>query len=244
MPVPKWWVAGVTVASEKAQSKIEDRSEPQNKLTALRRIFISDVNPVFADGLALVLRSDDFLSMFQIVSETYEDFTSIPSFKSDILIVDPWQSGGSRQIALDQFIDICERTAVICYASDASAFEVHQLISMGCRGIVPTTVSSEELIRIVSSVAFGGSYVSDLYKESGAFFSASSSALPSTDGLTDREIDVLNRVAMGSSLKEIAADLKISAKTVDTYKTRASRKLNLRTRAEIVRYAIDAGWLL
>lgn len=233
----------MTVASGGAQALSDDDIEPQSKISVQRRIFVVNANPVFVDGLALVLKSDGFLSIFQVVPGGNENLASIQMLKSDILIADPWRSDESRQVALDHFVDICKRTSVICYAPDTSVLEVQQLIAMGCRGIVPTTVSSEELIRVVSSVAFGGSHVSDIYSENSIIANASVGFVPSNDGLTDREADVLNRVALGSSLKEIAADLKISAKTVDTYKTRASRKLNLRTRAEIVRYAIDAGWL-
>ena len=61
--------------------------------------------------------------------------------------------------------------------------------------------------------------------------------------LTPREEEVLRHLALGSSMKEIAAVLNISTKTVDTYRTRANLKLNHRTRADIVRFAIKSGWM-
>ncbi len=62
-------------------------------------------------------------------------------------------------------------------------------------------------------------------------------------GLTDREASVLKYLARGLTTKEIAARLELSGKTVETYKSRAAEKLNLRTRAEIVRFASAQGWL-
>ena len=62
-------------------------------------------------------------------------------------------------------------------------------------------------------------------------------------GLTEREASVLKYSARGLTTKEIAARLELSGKTVETYKSRAAEKLNLRTRAEIVRFASAQGWL-
>ena len=64
-----------------------------------------------------------------------------------------------------------------------------------------------------------------------------------TPGLTDREESVLKYSAQGLTIKEIAARLDLSAKTVETYKARAAEKLKLNTRAEIIRFASAQGWL-
>jgi DNA-binding NarL/FixJ family response regulator len=61
--------------------------------------------------------------------------------------------------------------------------------------------------------------------------------------LSERETEVLRLIAFGHSYKEIAAQLGVSARTVETYKTRLMEKLSIRTRADIVRYAQLKGWL-
>ncbi|MFN3635795.1 MAG: response regulator transcription factor, partial [Rhizobium rhizophilum] len=61
--------------------------------------------------------------------------------------------------------------------------------------------------------------------------------------LSGKEAFVLRHVALGKAMKEIAADIQLSAKTVETYKYRAIKKLDLRTRSDIVNYAISVGWL-
>jgi DNA-binding NarL/FixJ family response regulator len=61
--------------------------------------------------------------------------------------------------------------------------------------------------------------------------------------LSDREREVVRYVAHGYSNKEIAQKLDVSVKTVETYRYRATEKLGLRSRADLVRYAIDQGWL-
>lgn len=65
----------------------------------------------------------------------------------------------------------------------------------------------------------------------------------SEGNLSDREIQVISLIAKGLSLKDVSNQLKISVKTVETYKARSLEKLNLKSRAELVKYAFDQGWL-
>ena len=67
--------------------------------------------------------------------------------------------------------------------------------------------------------------------------------LPALSNLTPRETEVLLRVAQGYSNKEIAAQLEISVKTVETHKLRSMDKLGLRSRADVVQFALHRGWL-
>jgi len=69
-------------------------------------------------------------------------------------------------------------------------------------------------------------------------------SLPGRGGeLSERETEVLTRIARGHAMKTIAAALQVGLRTVETYKARGMDKLNIRTRAELVRYAIERGWL-
>jgi DNA-binding NarL/FixJ family response regulator len=63
------------------------------------------------------------------------------------------------------------------------------------------------------------------------------------NNLSEREIQVISLIARGLSLKDVSSQLKISVKTVETYKARSLEKLNLRSRAELVKYALEHGWL-
>lgn len=228
--------------SDGSQSNLESAFEAMTSCSARKTIFVCDQNPVYADGIAMILRADPLLSSYHVSPKSYVSFASTLRLRPDILIMNPWMIGGARESAFDQLTELSNKTSAIFYGSSATSHDVQQLVSAGFRGIIPTTLTSEELIRIVSSIAFGGTFISDKFKEN---------SLPQTSLdhrsvqqiLTDREVDVLQRVAMGSSLKEIAAQLRISSKTVDTYKGRASRKLCLQTRADIVRHAIKEGWL-
>src|SRR5262249_15670434 len=104
----------------------------------------------------------------------------------------------------------------------------------------------DELIHALGSVARGGVYFDPglaaraLARQ---MKSVTSSREPSGADLSEREKEVLSLLAWDYSNKEIADQLKLSIKTIETYKARVSEKLQLRSRTELVRYALRQGWL-
>ena len=205
---------------------------------------ICESNPILADGVYRALQMDSFLCRLKISIQENFDIRKLTNSLPDILIVDPWQSPASSQPVLGAFREISKLISVICYCPDISRSESQVIQSVGFKGIMPKTIGGEDLARIVCSVAIGGSYIHHKFKENFAEPAlppaAGSSSLPD---LTEREVEVLRHVALGRSLKEIAAVLNVSTKTVDTYRPRANSKLNLRSRFDIVKYAIQSGWM-
>lgn len=209
-----------------------------------KRIMICDSNPVLADGIRMILQGESHLNNFLISAGTNTDLNAFAPLAPLILIVDPWQCKDPGASVADTFAHLSSITSLIGYCPDISPAEARLLSLVGFRGIMPKTVQSEELVRIVMAVIFGGVYLHESYSEHYTpQYPTDPDPSDETTGLTEREAEVLRHVALGSSMKEIANLLRISTKTVDTYKTRANQKLNLRSRSDIVRYAIRSGWM-
>jgi two-component system invasion response regulator UvrY len=90
-------------------------------------------------------------------------------------------------------------------------------------------------------VVGGGKYISRNLAETLAFGLDTASERPRHETLSDREFQVMQMMASGKTLAEIAETLSLSAKTVSTYRTRLLEKMDLKTNAEIIRYAIKNG---
>ena len=208
-----------------------------------RTISVVEDNPVLSDGIRNLLEGDRHLSGFLVKSERITDLLSLDSHTPDIAIVDPWQQVERKKVSTRSLSVLAESTSLIAYCTDFDAADARALGLIGFRAIVPKTVGGAELVRIVCAVAFGGVYLHEgfvIEKQNNINDMGLDGKLSE---LTEREIEVLRQVALGSSMKEIAALLQISAKTADTYKTRANKKLNLTSRSDIVRFAISSGWL-
>ena len=123
---------------------------------------------------------------------------------------------------------------------------LRQLLKAGASGYILKLATGEELIRALRVVAAGGVYLDPAVAGKVVGDIVNEGAEPDrAEGipLTDRESQVLLRVAQGFSNKEIAAQLEISVKTVETHKLRSMEKLGLRGRAEVVQFALGRGWL-
>jgi DNA-binding NarL/FixJ family response regulator len=116
-----------------------------------------------------------------------------------------------------------------------------RVLKAGAAGYLTKENAPAELIKAIRKVVSGGKYISPALAESLAFGLDTASEQPGHEVLSDREFQVMQMMASGKTLTEIAEELSLSAKTVSTYRTRLLEKMNLRTNAEIIRYAIENG---
>jgi len=116
-----------------------------------------------------------------------------------------------------------------------------RVLKAGASGYLTKDSAPDELVKAIRKVVSGGTYVSEFLAEKLAMeigIGTDSSKLPH-EALSDREFQVLRLIAAGKSVKEIAAELYLSVKTVSTYRARLLQKMNLETNAELIHYAIQ-----
>ena len=139
----------------------------------------------------------------------------------------------------------CPQTKVLALSVHEDTSYLSQMLAAGAAGYVLKRSAGAVLIQALRTIAAGEVYIDPSLV--GRMLShlaqppAGQQSQP-VSALSEREHEVLRRVAQGYSLKEIAAQLSLSVKTVETYKSRASEKLNLPSRAALVRYAMQQGW--
>jgi DNA-binding NarL/FixJ family response regulator len=122
------------------------------------------------------------------------------------------------------------------YSEDQYALRV---LKAGASGYLTKDSAADELVKAIRKVVSGGRYISPFLAEKLVFeMAADSSRLPH-ETLSAREFQVLRLLAAGQSVKEIAADLSLSVKTVSTYRARMLEKMHLGTTAELIHYAIQ-----
>jgi DNA-binding NarL/FixJ family response regulator len=123
---------------------------------------------------------------------------------------------------------------------------LQQLLQAGASGYLLKRAVAEDLIHAIRTVARGGTYLDPSLTGKvlgGLMGRPARPGSPPGDTLSDREEEVLRLIARGHTNREIAAQLDVSVKTVETHKARAMEKLGLDSRADIVGHAIWRGWL-
>lgn len=210
------------------------------------RIFLADDHAVLRDGLkALVNAQPDM----EVVGEADNGRTAWQKAKEllpDVVVMDvsmPEMTGAQAAKRLNQ---LCPGVKILALTAHEDKGYLRHLLEAGALGFLLKRAATAELIHAIRVVAAGGAYIDPTLagKMLSSFMRQPSSknALERSD-LSDREAEVLRQIAWGYSNKEIAAQLNISVKTVETYKTRLTEKLALKGRTEIVRYAVRQGWL-
>jgi DNA-binding NarL/FixJ family response regulator len=210
------------------------------------RIVLADDHPIVLSGLRSLIAAADDLELVAEARSGTEALKVIREKKPDVAVIDismPELNGIvlSRRLAKE-----AASVKILILTLHEDRAYLRQAIDAGVCGYVLKRSAAEGLVRAIRAVVTGGLYV-DPAIANRLFDSTSRQGTGPRSGgmpdLTDREGDVLKLVALGYTNKEIARQLDVGVKSVETYKSRGVEKLGLKTRAEIVRYASAQGWL-
>jgi len=209
------------------------------------RLLLVDDHAVVRSGLRMLLSSDRDMEIVGEAGTAAEAMQAASEFTPDVILMDiglPDKSGIEATRDLKRRFP---RVAVVALTIHEDEEYFFKMLEAGASGYVPKRAAPEELLSAIRVAAAGEVY---LYPSLAKllvrdYLSADHPAEEKAglDGLTDRESEVLTHLAEGSSNDEIGSALVISPKTVERHRENIMRKLNLHSRAELVRYAIRKG---
>ena len=203
------------------------------------RVLIADDHAVVRQGLKQILGDTPEMLVAGEATNGQEALDRVRAEAWDVVVLDislPDRSGLDILKELQSERPKLPVLVLSMYSEDQFAVRV---LKAGARGYLTKDSAPDELVKAIRKVVSGGTYVSAFLAEKLAFeIGTDSSKLPH-EALSDREFQVLRLIAAGKSVKEIAAELYLSVKTVSTYRARLLQKMNLETNAELIHYAIQ-----
>lgn len=170
-----------------------------------------------------------------------EALASIRAARVDLVLLDLGLKGRSGFDLLSDLHREWPEQLVLVLSGYTEVSSARRALGSGARGYVSKTSAAEELEHAVTRVLNGGHYVSPALAEALAADLESGPSGSPLESLSGRELEVLRLVATGSSLKEIAAQLHLSEKTVGTYRARLATKLGCSSNVELTRIAMVHG---
>lgn len=210
------------------------------------RIFLVDDHPIVRKGLkALITEQPDM----EVVGEAGDGKMALLQAKDlepDVMVLDFTLPDLNGLQVMERIKNVSPRTNVLVLTIHEANGYLRQMFQVGASGYLLKRTAGDELAHAIRVVATGGAYldptlagkmVSELVCQS------ANKTISPGNKLSDREKEVLKLIALGYSNKEIAGQLDLSAKTIETYKARLIEKLGLSSRSELVRYALNQGWL-
>ncbi|WAX58770.1 response regulator transcription factor [Jatrophihabitans cynanchi] len=209
------------------------------------RVVLVDDHAMFRAGVRAELGGQ-----VEVVGEAgspAEAVAVIRAQRPDVVLLDVHMPDGGGLLVLEQIGDSLPDTRFLALSVSDAAEDVIALIRAGARGYVTKTISPADLADAVQRVADGdvvfsprlAGFVLDAFRDA----PVTPSIDPEFDQLTPREREVLRLLARGYAYKEIAAELFISIKTVETHASNVLRKLQLSSRHQLTRWAADRRML-
>lgn len=203
------------------------------------RALIADDHAIVRRGLMEILK-DAFPEILIAEAATAQQALSLARKQTwDIAILDISMPGTSGLDILVELKKIRPQLPILYLSVHPEEQFAKRAIRMGAAGYLTKDSLSEELVTAVRKLLGGGRYLNLKFMEKLAMEASAGFRLSGHDELSMREFQVLRMIASGKGVKEIADELKLSVKTVSTYRTRILVKLGLNTTAEAIRYAIQ-----
>lgn len=215
-------------------------TEPADSQTAAETatIVIADDHSVVREGLRLMLDAQPNLRVVAEAGDVDTALRMTRAHRPRVLVLDLNMPGRPSLEAIPDLLAASPATRIVILTMQDEPALAQATLRAGASGYVVKDAAGEELVQAVQLALQDQTY---LHPQLGARIAAEEPANDDTDELSDREREVLKLIALGHTNGEIANQLFLSVRTVESHRAHIQQKLRLTTRAELVRYALDRG---
>jgi len=203
------------------------------------RILIADDHPVVREGLRQILLESLDLAVIDEAGTGQEVLRKIGGNDYDVVLLDISMPGASALDVLKQLKIMRPKMPVLVLSIHPEEQYGLRVLRAGASGYLTKDSAPSELLTAVRKVSLGGKYVSSSLAEKLAFSLENGTEKSLHQTLSDREYEVMIAIASGKTTREISQELSVGIKTVNTYRTRVLRKMQMRNNAELIHYVVE-----
>lgn len=213
------------------------------------RILVADDHAILRSGLRMLINTQSDMEVVGEAVDGEDAIRRVGELDPDIVLLDLTMPGMGGIRALEVIREKFPRTRVLVLTMHDEYAYVRSVLAAGGAGFVVKRAADAELLSAIRTVSQGRSYIDVSLASTGSLEEIVNPKAGDRDGgwrdvrLSQREREVLTSVAHGYTNQQIADSLGLSVKTVETYRARVAEKVGLKNRADLVRYALDAGLL-
>jgi two-component system response regulator NreC len=202
-------------------------------------IIIADDHAVVRKGLRLLIDAEPGMRVVAEAGDVPEAVRKTRVLRAGVLILDLNMPGGSSLDAIPEIRKQAPMTAIVVLTMQNDPAFARKALQSGAAGFVLKEAADDELLEAIRQAASGGTYLNPSLGARLAAQPPEPAGPP--DDLSERELSVLRLIALGYTNSEIAAELHLSVRTVESHRAHIQHKTRRASRAELVRYALDHG---
>jgi two-component system response regulator NreC len=200
------------------------------------RIAIADDHAVVRTGLHMLLEDEDDFAVVAEADDVASARRVVRGHRPDVLVLDLNMPGEPSLPAIPDLATLAPAMSIVVLTMQEDPAFAREALAGGARGYVLKHSAGSELVEAIRTTVAGGTYLNPAL---GAQLATEPRESGPPGGLSEREAEVLTLIALGHTNSEIAGQLYLSVRTIETHRGKVQRKLGLSTRAELVRYALD-----
>ena len=205
------------------------------------RVIIVDDHPIFRMGMAELLNQEDDFTVCGLAEDIASARKLIQEHAPDLAIIDITLAGDNGLDLVKELACNKHSPAILVLSMHDEQVWAERAIRAGARGYIMKKEASEKVMFALRCILAGKIHVSASIMErllDRFHMKPEVSSAPTTDLLTDRELEVFRLIGAGLSTREIADRMKLGVKTIGTYRDRVKQKLGIKTAAELIRRAV------
>ncbi|HEY6802744.1 MAG TPA: response regulator transcription factor [Pyrinomonadaceae bacterium] len=211
------------------------------------RILLAEDHEMIRDGLKLLIDSQPDMEVIGVADNGRVAVQLAEQHLPEIVVMDVSMPELNGLEATKVLKGKCPNIRVLALTRHTDDGYLQELLQAGANGYVLKQSKSSELLRAIRAIAVGQTYLDPAIAEKAVGQMRSTKRVtrgfPPNENLSDREAEVLRLIALGYINKEVAARLNVSIKTIEVHKANGMRKMGMKSRVDLVRYALLQGWL-
>lgn len=207
-------------------------------MTQKIRILVVDDHPMVAEGIQSILESYDDITVVATLGNGQDVVDQVDTLAPDVILMDLNMPGMGGLTATEMVLERRPDTRILILSMHDSPEYVASALGHGAMGYVLKDVPTEEIRKAIDRVMAGERYLC-----TGAKGALAPDNTAPAEQLTNREQTILLQLAQGRSNREVAENLAISVRTVETHRKNIKRKLGISSTAGLTRYALEHGVL-
>jgi two-component system response regulator NreC len=202
-------------------------------------IVLTDDHEVVRNGLRMVLEAEEGFDVVAEAGDLGSTRRYVRAHRPDVLVLDLNLPEGSSLPAIPELREESPGTAVVVLTMQQDPAFAREAMRSGALGYVLKHSAGSELVDAVRAAAAGDTYLNP--KLGAQLAAAPPEPAGPPDGLSEREVEILRLIALGHTNTEIAEQLYLSVRTVESHRAHIQQKTSRTSRSELVRYALDHG---